>query len=247
MYKRTRARRNRRRRRRPLRRSKKLARTVTSAIRREVYKAKEGKCVTGELFLTNVGETTPTYVNEILYLEVYNGTTDRGRIGNTIHATGIRVNYVFTYKFPNNGDLFSTEPMILHMVLIQVKNPWVLPHTHWFKSFDRGANEPTVPLERTFIDDGRRVFNTDQYTVLKHKTVSLQPTDDRPATSTTGYFTHNMKRTEIKFDSNGNTNSIADLNKIYMFYAYVYTGTGFEVVTPAQYGARFAIYQYYKD
>lgn len=241
--------------RRPLRRkrarrtrTKALTRAAKRAVKNIVYKDKESKCVTTLISnLNNISETIPDYVDQILYLTSTPGVTDRGRIGNTIHATGCRVKYVFKYQFPNTAE-YSTEPLTLHMFIIKCKNTWQLPSSHWFKSLDRGVNDPYVPLERESIDDGRRVFNTDYYTILKHKTVTLQPTADSPVKQWTGDFSVSLKRQEIKFDSNDTAgNGIADLNHIYMFYAYVYSGTGIQINTPVQYGARFAIYQYYKD
>lgn len=239
------------RRRRPLRRRKRgtnLSKTVKRTVNKLIYKAKESKCVCSNLLgLTNVGESTPDFVNQTLYVNVTPGVTDRGRIGNTINATGIRVNYVTKVQFPNTGD-YAVEPTTLHMFIIKVKNNWLSPHIYWFKSLDRGIADPYVPLDRENIDDGRRVLNTDMYTVVKHKTVTLQPSAIKPVVQVTGQFTANLRRAEIKFNSNDvSTQGIADLNHVYMFYAYFYTGSGNSVALPINQAARFAVYQYYKD
>lgn len=250
MYKRSRGRRQRRTRRRTRRlRKPNLTRSIKAVMNTQIYKALESKCVTSNLLgLNNVTETIPSFVSQVLYQAVTPGVTDRGRTGNTIHATGVRVHYVYKYQFPNSGDLYSTEPMTLHMFIIKVKNPWVLPHTHWFKSLDRGAETPTVLLDRESIDDGRRVLNTDQFDVISHKTVTLQPTEEKPVVQHTGHFSVSLKRSKITYGSNSTfINGIGDLDKVYMFYAYVYTGSGIDVLPPVNYGVRFGIYQYYKD
>lgn len=229
-------------------RSTALSKTAKRVVKSMIYKDKESKCITNNITtLNNISETIPDYISQILYLDLVPGVTDRGRIGNTVHATGCRVSYVFKYQFPNTGE-YSTEPLTLHMFIIKCKNTWQLPASHWFKSLDRGAGDPYVALERESIDDGRRVYNTDMYTILKHKTVTLQPTIDSPVKQWTGNFATKFNRQELKFDSNQTSgNGIADINHIYMFYAYVYSGSGLQINTPVQYGARFAIYQYFKD
>jgi len=236
------------------RRTTRKKRTVSNALvtksflKKTLAKSIESKRNTHNVALEHTDEVP--YLLDLVGRYIVPGVTDEGRIGNTIHLTGVNVRYVFTAALSTDV-LVTTRwpPVTLKMFLIQSKNNFFTPTSQWFKSFDSGNTDPTVPLTDESINDGRRILNTDNFTVLGSHTHKLMPELGKPLVQYTGMMRVPLKNKKMVFNSNNTSaNGTADIMPpIYLVY-YFYTGFLAGSRDPAlEWGCRASITTYYKD
>jgi len=205
----------------------------------------------------NTYNSSLEHTDEVPYLAhqigrfIVPGVTDEGRIGNTIHMTGINIRYVFTAALSTDV-LVSTRwpPVTLKMFVVQAKNNFFTLTSQWFKAFDAGNTDPVVPITDESINDGRRVLNTDTFTILGTHTRKLMPELGKPLTQTTGKFSVPFKQhkkmvfTSNNTSANGSADIVPPIFVVYYFYTGFLAGSRDPVL---EYGCRAAITTYYKD
>jgi len=216
--------------------AKKLARTI------------ESKRVSLTSSFTSTSETAAQV--QMVGQYIVPGVTDQGRIGNTIHLTGVQIRYHYAYEL---GEFFTeTEkapPITLHMYLVQAKNNFVLPQVQWFKSIDAGDANPYQELNADTINEGTYILNTDHFKVLGHHSRRLQPDCCKRLVSTRGIAKFPMKNVKMVFQSNStDLNGIAEITPQIYLVTYFYTGitpTGLSI--NLDFGVRKMMSIYYKD
>jgi len=219
-----------------------------SFLKKTLAKAIESKRVTVLRTLENSSETG--YTTEQLGTFITPGVTDQGRIGNTIHLTGLQVRYHFQTSVgaePSTADL--RPPITLHMFLVQSKNNWTNPSSTWFKSVSSGIEDPYEPLTNDNIQTGILILNTDMFTVLGHHKRTIQCTEDRKIASHNGIAKFNLKNKKMVFNSNSlSINGVGEIVPAIYLVTYFYHGIKPEFLnTNVQFGVRQAVSLYYKD
>lgn len=249
MYKRKRSSVRRRRTRPGRRRTKKSTQVVTKQyLKKQLDKAIESKKTCSIVGLTKLDlEAGTGYFRHRVGSFLTPGVTDNGRIGNTIHLTGVRVNYVFTAT----SATAATYPYVLNIMILKMKSQFAVPEDTFYKAFNMGAEEPYVPLTLSAIQDGRRIYNTESYNILAHKKVTLRPNLNTTSIATsTGKLALRLPRTEMKFFSNSTLINTATqiVPGIYIFmFVYTGSGTGYPEGDGQDFQIRACMSEYYKD
>jgi len=219
-----------------------------SFLKKTLAKTVESKRNSNLTTLTSESETP--YIVSHIGQYITPGVTDEGRIGNTIHLTGIAVKYVFNCQL-SLSLIPSTRwpPVTLKMFLVQSKNNYTLPQGQWFKTIGSGDTTVYTELSDETINAGLLVLNTDGYTILGAKSIKLDPDVSQPLRQVTGSWSVKLRNKKMTFLSNSLIqNGNSQINPpIYLVY-YFYTGYEATERDPVlQYGARFSTTTYYKD
>lgn len=243
-------------RRKNVRRKRTSTRLATKAyVQKAITRKQESKCVSyTDAFYWNSEDAT--YQRQLMYRYCTPGTTDRGRIGDTIYATKVVIRYKLV------GDHFAEDPEkvdfivpqaipTLHMKMFLVErkknNGDVAFLEQWFKSKDRGEQAPYEPISFSNIQNGLNALNTDAYTILAYKSVPLTLTRDKRTEIITGQFSHRfVKPKKIKLTANNIASNASD--EVYpniWWIAYPYWGT--DSAWGGNWGLQYSIQQYYKD
>jgi len=242
--KRARARRfsTRKRSKRPRRSSRKLA--TVAYVKKLTAKTQESKRTTVLDTLTNDQTISPFAIVRQIGLDIVQGTSEKGRIGNTVRLTGINVRWVLKSGLINSLGFTPT----LHIIIVEPKNNWGPPGLRWYKAFDNGLQDPYEPLNIDSANDGRRWMNTDDIKIHKYFKKRLRKDDDLDNVLHNGNVKLKLNR-QLIINHNGSTGvSPGDINPVIYVYAFVTyldvtayetTGNFFELNT--------AINTYYKD
>jgi len=217
-------------------------------VKKELNEAVEHKCVTFGTTLLRSDELN--YQIKSIGQDITSGVTDGGRIGNTIHLTRLTCRYVFSASLAADVDITTRwPPVTLKMFIIQEKEGGSSIAANWFKAFDRGDDDPVVPLTDDTINDGRRVINTDSYKILGAYSKTLTPTLHNPFQQFTGKFNVKMNKKKITYIHNGPLSSFPYqvIPSIFLVY-YFYTGFTTDALTDKlDYKVRVRTAQYYLD
>lgn len=188
------------------------------------------------------------------YLQTSVGTTDRGRIGNTIWGTKIVVKYKCIAQHwagdPENPDLLVPEglpPLYFKIFIIKHKSGLADVTSQWFKSRDRGTEFPVLELSFGNIQNGLNVLNTDAYTVLAYKSVKLTITRDKRDDMNTGSLTYRFPKLQ-KITLNENSTNVVDkqlCTPLFSVCMYPYWGT--DEQWGGKWGMTYSIQNHYKD
>jgi len=214
-------------------------------LKKTLSKAVEGKrsCVLGDFSQANAIDGSGYYRFHVGAF-ITPGTTDAGRIGNTVHLTGFKVRYV--YQATNA--LEAGVPRTLRFFLVQMKSMFATPDDIWFKSFNSGATNVYHPLTQDRIQDGRYLLNTDCFRILGRKDVTLTPNSlNNPYRIATGVFNVKLPNIMTKFLSNSNVgNGTGEVIPNLFFVMYNYSGNT-ENAADGTWQVRMCMSTYYKD
>jgi len=252
-YKRTRARRSLSRRRKSRRKSTKRTIATKAYVQKALSRKMESKmCQYSNAFYYNSEDSV--YNNVLCYKYSSVGTTDRGRIGNTIWATKIVVRYKFVVEYfannPENYDDLVPEgvpPITMKFFIVKRKSTSGILAQQWFKSKDRGQEYPIEALNFENIQNGLNALNTDVMTIVAMKNVTARCTRDNRNVIHTGTLTYRFpKPTKITLNENS-TNVVDDalVSPQYVVYMYPYWGT--DSAHGTTWGLQYSVQQYYKD
>jgi len=209
------------RRRRPKRATKKKALVTKQYLNKVLNKTIEHKRTCQlDSFTKSIAETGLGYYRYNIGGNISPGTTDKGRIGNSILLTGFSCQYVFQA----GSSVLAVPPFTMKMFLVQMKSTFAVPDDVWFKSIDAGVTNAYEPLSIASFQDGRRIMNTDSYRVLGAKSVTLKPSAGTNAfQQASGKFFVKLPKIEMKFLSNVAAGTGEIIPGIYLVM-YVYTG-----------------------
>jgi len=216
-------------------------------VKKELNDTIEHKCVTFGTTLLKSDEIG--YSIKSIGQDITSGVTDGGRIGNSIHLTRVTCRYVFSANLTTDVDVTTRwPPVTLKMFLVQQKEGSSTIANVWFKAFDRGDDDPVVPLNNDTINDGRRVINTDSFKILGSYTKTLTPSLQVPYQQHTGKFNIKLNK-KLTYIHNGSTSAYPYqvIPTIFLVY-YFYTGFTSTAEAPElDYQVRVRGSQYYKD
>ncbi|AXQ66478.1 MAG: hypothetical protein [Persevirus pargotis] len=216
-------------------------------VKKELNDAVEHKCVTIGNTLLKSDETG--YRIDSIGKNITNGVTDAGRIGNTIHLSRVTCRYVFSASLTTGVDVTTRwPPVTLKMFLVELKEGLPTLGSVWFKAFDRGDDDPVVPLSNDSINDGRRVINTDSFKILGAYSKTLTPSLQVPYHQFTGKFNVKLNK-KLTYIHNGTADAYPYqvTPTIFLVY-YFYTGFTSSAEAPElDYEMRVRTSQYFKD
>jgi len=228
------------------RRVGKVTKTVKTYVQRSIASKLESKnvciidTITKAAILDGLGyyRTAPAAI-------ITPGVTDRGRIGDTVYLTGITIKY----KFQADANSNFNSPITWHWYVVKMKSRFATPDDVWFKSFDSGAINAYVGLSQVAVQDGRRKLNTQAFTVLGHKKITLHPgsgTAYRQAK--TGMMITRMKMLKQKFNTNSTVGSgLQEFTPGIYVIGYPYDGDSENYAEYQDFAIRFCIDLTYKD
>jgi len=254
IVKRARARRNFKRKRSMSRRKRSATGLATKAyVQKQISRKQESKMVQfSDSFFYN--SELNTYNDILLYKHSSTGTTDRGRIGNTIWATKINFKYKFSAEHnapvPDRQDeLFpqGLPPLYMNIMLIKRKNGTANIQNQFYKSKDRGVEFPYLPLTQPNVQNGLNALNTDIYTVVKFKKLKMLITRDQRVNTITGSMTHVFKK-PVKITLNENSTNVVNnelVTPCYEIWMWPYWGT--DSSWGGAWGFAYSAQQHYKD
>jgi len=244
-YKRARARRPLRRRRKSrARKSKTLA--TKSYVNKMVSKATESKRTTSLYTLVDSDASTGAgYLFHVVGQNISVGVTDRGRIGNTIHLTGVQVRWVALMEWVDAGARDAT----INIVFVRPKNNYSAPHSRWFKSFDNALDDPYEPLSVESMNDGRRWINTDDLILLKHYKKTIYRRDGGIDKQTAnGIAKLPLNKMKMIINQNGTSApSFSDISPAIWVYMYVTLNDDAAYSESNAFTTDYAVSTYYRD
>lgn len=222
-------------------------------VQKAITRKQESKmCQFSDAFYWNSEQSV--YNDVLCYRFAAVGTTDRGRIGNTIWGTKIVLKYKFISEFfsqnPENYEELIPQgvpPITMKCFIVRRKANYALLAEQWFKAKDRGTEFPYLGLTPSNIQNGLNVLNTDVFTVLAMKNITLRPTRDDRNKIATGSLSYTFpKPTKITLNENStnvvNNDLITPMIEVWM---YPYWGTDSE--HGSAWGFQYSVQQYYKD
>lgn len=227
-------------------------------VQKAISRKMESKMVqvSNQLYWNTVDELDNLipYQLTTLYKYCTNGTTDRGRIGNTIFATKIVVKYkIRATNFaddpekPDELPIQSLPPIYFKFFLVKRKSGTGSLAEGWFNSKDRGQEFPIESLNFSDIQNGLNTINVADKIVLKYKSVRCKLTRDNRSEIITGSMSYVFPKIQ-KITLNENSTNVVDdrlINPNYALVMYPYWGT--DSAWGSDWGIQYSIQQYYKD
>ncbi|AXH78114.1 MAG: putative capsid protein [Persevirus truchatis] len=235
------------------RRKKSTTLATKAYVQKAITKKQESKMVQISGDFNSELESFPElwYTRHALYQQCLPGVTDRGRIGDTIYATGINVMYKIQAIRQIDMSAEESRPITFKLFVIHQKNSYQVPTENWFKGKDRGASDPSEPLAQEFVQNGLNVLNTDAFKILGHKNITIRPTPKEPYHMRTGRMWVPLRQMKINLQNNlqSGQNGIEQIMPLLWFVAYPYWGDEGEdgAIYQGKWQMKYSIQQHYKD